>query len=515
MVLAKKLDVLDDATPEAQLYQGLLAMEPQQRLNKLASLKPAEFDGLSKSLKPAQKQKLIADMTAQEKEVAAALENPQRLVNEELLAQRLTRDIYSNAQLQEVMTDFWLNHFNIYLQKDAQMPYYLVSYERDVIRPLALGKFEDLLEAVAHSPAMMLYLDNAQSIGPDSPAAERAKMAAERSGKEKKANEGLNENYGRELMELHTLGVNGGYTQADVTEVARVLTGWGVDEPVRGGGFQFNVNRHEPGAKTVLGEKIKEGGELEGRELLHLLASRPATAEFISKKLAMRFVNDDPPHALVDRMAKAYMASGGDIPTVLKVLFHSPEFWAASDKRAKVKTPLEFVVSAVRASNADVSNFQPLIQALRQMGMPLYGCIPPTGYYWDEATWVSTGALVDRMNFALSLAGNKLQGVQVSWAPATTDGSDAAAPNPEFEEAWLEPLLVPGGVSVATRSAALQQFQTQMAEAASSAASAPANATAKPVAAKANKVGNGVSKTELEDEVLAGLLLGSPEFQRR
>jgi uncharacterized protein (DUF1800 family) len=209
------------------------------------------------------------------------------------------------------------------------------------------------------------------------------------------------------------------------------------------------------------------------------------------------------------------MASGGDIPTVLKVLFHSPEFWAASDKRAKVKTPLEFVVSAVRASNADVSNFQPLIQALRQMGMPLYGCIPPTGYYWDEATWVSTGALVDRMNFALSLAGNKLQGVQVSWAPATTDGSDAAAPNPEFEEAWLEPLLVPGGVSVATRSAALQQFQTQMAEAASSAASAPANATAKPVAAKANKVGNGVSKTELEDEVLAGLLLGSPEFQRR
>ena len=515
MVLAKKLDVLDDATPEAQLYQGLLAMEPQQRLNKLASLKPAEFDGLSKSLKPAQKQKLIADMTAQEKEVAAALENPQRLVNEELLAQRLTRDIYSNAQLQEVMTDFWLNHFNIYLQKDAQMPYYLVSYERDVIRPLALGKFEDLLDAVAHSPAMMLYLDNAQSIGPDSPAAERAKMAAERSGKEKKANEGLNENYGRELMELHTLGVNGGYTQADVTEVARVLTGWGVDEPVRGGGFQFNVNRHEPGAKTVLGEKIKEGGELEGRELLHLLASRPATAEFISKKLAMRFVNDDPPHALVDRMAKAYMASGGDIPTVLKVLFHSPEFWAASDKRAKVKTPLEFVVSAVRASNADVSNFQPLIQALRQMGMPLYGCIPPTGYYWDEATWVSTGALVDRMNFALSLAGNKLQGVQVSWAPATTDGSDAAAPNPEFEEAWLEPLLVPGGVSVATRSAALQQFQTQMAEAASSAASAPANATAKPVAAKANKVGNGVSKTELEDEVLAGLLLGSPEFQRR
>ena len=296
----------------------------------------------------------IDGMSPNLKEALGDLENPEQTAVQELLAQRLTRDIYTNAQLQEVMTDFWLNHFNVYLRKNEQMPYYLVSYERDVIRPLALGKFEDLLEAVAHSPAMMLYLDNAQSVGPDSPAAERAKMAAaRRPGAKKQAPEGLNENYARELMELHTLGVNGGYTQADVTQVARILTGWTVNRPQFGGGFQFNPNRHEPGKKVVMGQKFKEDGEMEGRELLHMLAMRPATAQFISRKLAIRFVSDDPSQALVDRMAKAYLTSGGDIPTVLKTLFHSPEFWAASGYRAKVKTPLEFVVSAARASNAE------------------------------------------------------------------------------------------------------------------------------------------------------------------
>src|SRR5208337_3945791 len=295
----------------------------------------------------------MAGLSPDLKEAVGALENPERTTAEELFAQRLTRDIYANAQLQEVMTDFWLNHFNVYLRKNEQMPYYLVSFERDVIRPRALGKFEDLLEAVAHSPAMMLYLDNAESMGPDSPAAKRAKMAAaRRPGANKKADAGLNENYARELMELHTLGVNGGYTQADVTQVARVLTGWTVDRPQRGGDFKFEPNRHEPGEKRVLGKKIKEHGEQEGRELLHMLATRPATAQFLSRKLAVRFVSDDPPQSLVDRMAKSYLASGGDIPTVLSTLFHSPEFWAAGGFRAKVKTPLEYVVSAVRASGA-------------------------------------------------------------------------------------------------------------------------------------------------------------------
>jgi uncharacterized protein (DUF1800 family) len=509
---------VDEAT-----IQRILALPPQQRVARLQQMQPAEFDGFMASLKlskPAHRQALMAGMSPDLKEAVGALENPEQTVAQELFGERLTRDIYANAQLQEVMTDFWLNHFNVYLRKNEQMPYYLVSYERDVIRPRALGKFEDLLEAVAHSPAMMLYLDNAESMGPDSPAAERAKMAAaRRPGANKKADAGLNENYARELMELHTLGVNGGYTQADVTQVARVLTGWTVDRPQFGGDFMFAPQRHEGGTKTVLGTKIKENGEMEGRELLHMLAMRPATAQFLSRKMAIRFVSDNPPQALVDRMAKAYLQSGGDIPTVLKTLFHSPEFWAASDYRAKVKTPLEFVVSAVRASNANVENFQPLMNALRQMGMPLYGCMPPTGYKWGASDWVSTGALVDRMNFALSLAANRLPGITVEWAPEmdmSALDSDApsqqAIPTPESEESRLEPILVAGGVSDATRTAALEQFKAQSAQnppvAAPEAARHPAPGAKGRQAAPADAY-------EREDQLLAGLLMGSPEFQRR
>ena len=513
--LAPAPPAFDDAT-----IKRILALPPQQRVLRLQSMQPEEFDGFMKSLKPAQRQALMAGLNPDLKESVGALENPERTTADELFAQRLTRDIYANAQFQEVMTDFWLNHFNVYLRKNEQMPYYLVSFERDVIRPRALGKFEDLLEAVAHSPAMMLYLDNAESMGPDSPAAQRAKIAAaRRPDAKKKADAGLNENYARELMELHTLGVNGGYTQADVTQVARVLTGWTVDRPQFGGDFVFAPQRHEGGTKTVLGTKIKENGEMEGRELLHMLAMRPATAQFLSRKLAIRFVSDDPPKALVDRMAKSYLSSGGDIPTVLKTLFHSPEFWAASDFRAKVKTPLEFVVSAARASNANIQNFQSLTNALRQMGMPLYGCMPPTGYKWDASDWVSTGALVDRMNFALSLAANRLPGITVEWAPAmdmSTLDSDAppqqVIPTPESEEARLEPILLAGGISDATRTAALDQFRAQ---------SAQNPPTATPVAVRRFAPGAKGRQAapadayEREDQLLAGLLMGSPEFQRR
>jgi uncharacterized protein (DUF1800 family) len=407
-----------------------------------------------------------------------------------------------------------------------------VSYERDVIRPRALGKFEDLLEATAHSPAMLLYLDNSSSVGPDSPAAEKAKQnAARRPDKKKQAPEGLNENYARELMELHTLGVNGGYTQADVTQVARVLTGWTVDKPQRGGDFKFDENRHERGAKTVLGKKIKEHGELEGEQLLHLLATRPATAKFISRKLAIRFVGDDPPPALVDRMAKSYLASDGDISAVLKTLFHSPEFWAPDAYRAKVKTPLEYVVSAARASNADIQNMQPLTNALRDMGMPLYGAVPPTGYKWDASDWVSTGALVNRMNFALTLAANKLPGIAITWSPqadslvAKVDDGTAArtvlanasaanpvlgpTPTPEAEEQRLEALLVDGGVSPTTRAAVLDQFNVQIQAQNAQMPARPA-ASSKPM----NPVQTAAA-LEKQDQLLAGLLLGSPEFQRR
>jgi len=315
-------------------------------------------------------------------------------------------------------------------------------------------------------------------------------------------------------MELHTLGVNGGYTQADVTQVARVFTGWTLDRPVLGGQFQFNENRHEPGSKKVLGQKIKENGENEGRELLHMLATRPATAQFLSRKLAIRFVGDDPPQPLIDRMAKSYLASDGDISTVLKALFHSPEFWANSAYRAKVKTPLEFVVSAARASNASLDNMQPLLNAMQSMGMPLYGSIPPTGYNWESSTWVSTGALVNRMNFALTLAAGKLPGISIDWTAPQPEGANPSDPvppaisSPTDEERRLEALLVAGGVSQTTRDAVLQQSQTQ---------SAQNPQPARPVQAAIRTINPAqvAAAQAKEDQLLAGLLLGSPEFQRR
>lgn len=495
-------------------FRRMLDLPPQQRVQQLTEMQPEAFDAFFKSLKPPQRASLLQDLTPDLKEVALDLENPQRLVNEEIIAQRLTRDIYSNAQLQEVMTDFWLNHFNVFLHKNDETPYYLVSFERDVIRPRALGKFEDLLEATAHSPAMMLYLDNASSIGPDSVAAEKADS---RPNNNKKKREGLNENYGRELMELHTLGVNGGYTQADVTQVARILTGWSVERPQRGGGFQFDPRRHEPGTKIVMGKKFKEHGEDEGRELLHMLATRPATAQFISRKLAVRFVSDDPPQALVDRMAKTFLSTEGDISAVLSTLFHSSEFWNSDVYRAKVKTPVEFVVSAARAGNADIENMQPLANTVREMGMPLYGCVTPNGYSWQAETWVSTNALVNRMNFALSLAANRLPGISIAWDPTETVNNDTttleaspAAPDPQTEETRLESVLISGGVSDTTRAAVLQQFEQQRTQNQNAATSVPVAATD-----RQKYRARAVSESEKQDQLLAGLLIGSPEFQRR
>src|SRR5205807_6847081 len=225
---------------------------------------------------------------------------------------------------------------------------------------------------------------------------------------------GLNENYGRELMELHTLGVNGGYTQKDVTEVARVFTGWTLKQPKQGGGFTVEERMHEPGDKIVLGHRIKSNGEKEGREVLHFLARHPSTAKFICTKLATRFVSDNPPPALVDRMSQTFLKKKGDISEVLRTLFKSPEFWAPDAYRAKVKTPLEFVVSAVRVTGADVNNAMPLAQALQRLGMPLYGMQPPTGYSMKADAWVNSAALLNRTNFALGLAGGKLRGLSVN-----------------------------------------------------------------------------------------------------
>jgi hypothetical protein len=406
-----------------------------------------------------------------------------------------------------------------------------------VIRPNALGKFEDLLVATAKSPAMLMYLDNWQSIGPDSPAAKQApqiaRFAQNPQVKAALKDRGLNENYGRELMELHTLGVNGGYTQKDVTEVAKVFTGWTITPPAQGGyQFQFDERRHEQGSKTVLGKTINGNGMNEGLEVLHMLATSPATAKFISTKLAVRFVSDDPPAALVDRMAQSFLTSGGDIKTVLRTMFDSPEFWAQATERSKVKTPEEFVVSAVRASGATVGNSLALVQALDKLGMPLYGMQTPNGYSWMSEPWVSTGALVSRMNFALVLTGDRLPGIRTDWTkllgepnkPVESASADGALdPEVAAKEKKLEAILLGQPLSEKTRAAVLGQSN---------------DATAAMQAAKEfqgggggmGKFGGGAAATEYglnlaalrnavpddrEAAVMAGLMLGSPEFQRR
>lgn len=504
-----------------------LALPPKQRVTRLLAMSPQQLESFRQSLRGPQRAQLIDKMTPGEREVVADLENPAKAVVDELIEQRLIRDVDSPAQLQEVMTDFWLNHFNVFLHKNEETPYYLVSFERDVIRPRSLGRFEDLLVATAESPAMLLYLDNASSMGPDSTVGEKDRERAQKQNKPAPPS-GLNENYARELMELHTLGVDGGYTQHDVTEMARVFTGWTVDRPGGGGGFLFDEKKHEPGTKKLLGVKVKDGGQNEGLEMLHVLATRPATARFISRKLAIRFVSDDPPQSLVNRMAKSYLVSDGDIATVLRTLFHSPEFWQRDIYRAKVKTPLEYVVSAVRASDAETGSIMQLSYALDRMGMPLYGCVPPTGYSSEAKAWVNTGALVNRMNFALNLAANKLPGIQTAWPVDAGDGelarevtADQSPIDASADELRLENQIVQTDVSEQTRKTLLEQIESQTQPQMNNAKTQ--SATAVPIEAAAQLPGKqrpanpaaAPAARERQDALIAGLLLGSPEFQRR
>src|SRR6266849_5364632 len=430
---------------EARLYadlkaEDLLDLPPDQRMKAILKMSPEDQRAIGTSLQSDKRDEFMEGMKPQQRETLMALNNPQQVVTSELVQSKLLRAIYSDRQLEEVMTDFWFNHFNVFIGKGADR-FLVTGYERDVIRPHVLGKFEDLLVATAKSPAMLFYLDNWMSVGPNSLAngvpsrpmrpyrrryPGRFPPPGRNPNARGKRNRGLNENYGRELMELHTLSVNGGYSQRDVTEVAKVFTGWTIDKPEEGGGFKFDLRMHEPGSKFVLGHKIKDKGEGEGRDVLHLLATSPQTAHFLSLQLAQRFVADDPPDALVDRMAKTFLKKKGDIREVLSTLFHSPEFWADGAYRAKVKTPLEFVASAVRATSADVQDALPLVRAMQQLGMPLYMCQSPTGYKDTADAWVNTGALVNRMNFSLTLASNKLPGIVVDSLASQGDGQTFA-----------------------------------------------------------------------------------------
>jgi len=387
----------------------------------------------------------------------------------------IVRATLSERQLREVMVDFWTNHFNVFAGKGADR-FLLPSYIEETIRPHALGRFEDLLIATAESPAMLFYIDNAQSIAPGS---SPPFFARGRSQALKQRPTGINENYARELLELHTLGVDGGYTQQDVINVARILTGWSIERPQRGAGFVFRDWAHDHGNKQVLGVTFRNAGKNEGLALLKFLANHHATMHHVSAKLCARFVADVPPDGCVDAAVAAWEHTRGDIRAVLRAIFMSPDFWAPQALGNKVKTPFEFVVSAVRATSAAPDDTPKLAQVVARLGEPLYLQPAPTGYGETEAHWVNSGALLARMNAAVALAAGRLPGAVVDLDSIVP----ASANTPQLIEA-INQRLLGGRMSAHTKQVIAEQL----------------NDVNDPVQARALAV---------------GLALGGPEFQRQ
>lgn len=464
-------------------------------------------------------------------------QGPQRVIAE-LSAAKLTRAIYSERQLEEMLVDFWFNHFNVFAGKGADR-WLLTSYERDAIRPHVLGNFGAMLHATAKSPAMLFYLDNWQSADPEAFARMEGElrqrrdrflrlfgdnpemMESVRGGRRRDPNSapmqqrdenrrarqmqapgrrqpgqqpqrrqrGLNENYARELMELHTLGVDGGYTQQDIIEVARAFTGWTM-RPRSDAEFYFEPRIHDTKPKSVLGKKIDAGGVKDGEAILDMLARHPNTARFVSTKLARRFVSDTPPEALVQRMAESFAKSDGDIRAVVRAMIYSPEFWSRDVYRAKIKKPFELIASTARALGAESQAPLPLVQWANRIGEPLYRCQPPTGYSDKSEAWVNTGALLNRLNFALALAGNRLRGTRVNLGSLL---GNSAAPSAERALEQAIQMFLAGQISEQTRATLAKQLADPQ-----------------------------VTRATLDDRiqrvdfgVIAGLVLGSPEFQRR
>src|SRR5215217_4219160 len=418
------------------------------------------------------------------------LQRPQRIIAE-LQASRILRAVYSERQLQEVMVDFWTNHFNIFANKGADR-WLLPAYDRDTIRPNAFGKFSTLLQATAQSPAMLFYLDNFQSVSPNANPGRRGgllQQLRQQQQPQQRQRRGINENYARELMELHTLGVDGGYTQKDVQEVARCFTGWTIFQP-RGGGaavnammgepgrrnagtFFFNARVHDDGEKTVLGHKIPAGGGIkDGLMVLDILAHHPSTAKFIATKLVRHFVADNPPASLVDRVAAVFTKSDGDIRETLKAIFFSNEFNSRAAYRAKIKRPFELVVSAIRTLGADTNGGPGTHQWIARMGEPLYGFQTPNGYSDAAESWVNTGGLLERMNFGVALADNHIPGTKVNLSKSNSEQE-------KLMDQYLKTILA-GEISAATRETLLKQLE-------------PSDPVTKVV----------------------GLILGTPEFQRQ
>jgi uncharacterized protein (DUF1800 family) len=453
---AKTLDEVLDSTE----LQTMRAGTPEKKRELLASFPSDKLEQVLIAMPRGQRQQLANFAPTEIRRKVLLMNAPQQVVAYDLLESKLLRAIESNRQLAEELDDFWFNHFNVYYDKGSDR-FLIPAYERDAIRPNVLGKFRDMLEATAKSPAMLFYLDNFQSVRPDIDA----------KNKNRKVKRGLNENYGRELMELHTLGVNGGYTQKDVTEVARCFTGWTLLEPRRGGGFFYNDNFHDKGEKVVLGHVIPAGGGQDDAEkVLDILATHPSTAHFISKKLAHRFVADNPPDSLVDKMAKTFLSSNGDIREVMKVMLASKEFWSEGAYRAKVKTPFEMVASSVRALDATVSDAFALANQVGNLGEPLYRKQEPTGYSNMNSDWINSAALLSRMNFALNLAQNRVPGVKVDVSRFGSDPIEVAK------------TLMFRSASPQTRAAIQKALEDQK------------------------------QKTPA---TVAGLVIGSPDFQRR
>ncbi len=499
------------------------------------------------------------------------LGRPQQ-ITQQLNASRILRAVYSENQLQEEMVDFWTNHFNVFAGKGATR-WFLPEYDRDVIRPNALGNFKDLLTATAKSPAMLFYLDNFQSVTPNANPPRRpnanaqmnpqrrtrlkeqyglsdaeldARLKQNQNNQKRRSERGINENYAREIMELHTLGVEGGYTQKDIQELARAFTGWtivdargyrrlfaniangeddpatirqlralGVPEDTKSGTFFFNERTHDKGEKTILGQKINDGGMKDGERAIDILVNHPSTAKYIARKLAVKFVSDNPSEALVERTAKAFHDSKGDIKTTLRALFTDKDFSAPENYRAKIKTPFEVVVSALRMVGADTNGVQ-IQNLLGRMGEPLYGYQTPNGYPDTAEDWVNTGALLERLNFAVALASNRIQGTKVNLKPF------AGASEADVLDRSVD-VILDGQISPITKAAILKQLEQPLPEpkleAKNETADTMENPAMMPMPNGGRRQNQQVRLQQPSGDPkvfkVVSLILGTPEFQRQ
>jgi uncharacterized protein (DUF1800 family) len=534
----------NDSKPTATTNDGSMTSRPE---NPALPLNPQENQEYRRALRQYYAQN--------------GLQLPQRIIAE-LQASRILRAVYSERQLNEVMVDFWSNHFNVFAGKGADR-WLLTSYDRDTIRPNAMGKFSDLLVATAQSPAMLFYLDNFQSVSPNASQAGRGnrrgrmllgglagnrqermnrdpdlRMQRQDPGRPpqpanaQQARRGINENYARELMELHTLGVEGGYTQKDVQEVARCFTGWTIFAP-RGAGaaaatlmgetaranagrFFFNPRVHDDGEKIVLGHKIPAGGGFkDGLTVLEILAHHPATAKFIARKLVRHFVADDPPAALVERVATTFSKTDGNIRETLRTIVFSPEFNSPESYRAKVKRPFELAISAVRTLGGETNGSPQFHQWIAQMGEPLYGYQTPNGYSDTAESWVNTGGLLERLNFGLALASNRIPGTRVD-LKSFFDGqlNAKALDNRQVMDRFLD-IIVGGEISAATKETLIKQMSAEITVQPPESRMAPAGDVEMSMGPRSRQPGR--MEAQVNDPVtkIVGLILGSPEFQRQ